>query len=53
MLKNSLKMGMYHDYVITHDGSSWFAWFEIDAEFMLEKEFKRLNDEDLNSRQKV
>jgi hypothetical protein len=53
MLKNSIKMGMYHDYIITHDGSNWFAWFEIDAESMLEKEFKRLSDEELNSRSKV
>ncbi len=53
MLKNSLKMQTYHDYVITHDGSNWYAWFEIDAEFILEKEVKRLSDEELNTRQAV
>lgn len=53
MLKNSLKMQTYHDYVITHDGSNWYAWFEIDAESILEKEVKRLSDEELNTRQAV
>jgi hypothetical protein len=53
MLRNSMKMGVYHDYVITHDGSNWFAWFEIDAESLLQKEVKRLSDEEFNSRPKV
>lgn len=50
MLRNSLKTSCYHDYYITHDGSNWFAWFEIDAEQSLEKEIQRLGNEELNSR---
>ena len=53
MLKNSLKTQMYHDYVITHDGQNWYAWFEFDAEDGLKKEIQRLANEELNSRQKV
>lgn len=50
MLRNSLKTSCYHDYYIIHDGSNWFAWFEIDAEQSLEKEIQRLGNEELNSR---
>lgn len=50
MLRNSLKTSCYHDYFITHDGSNWFAWFEVDVEQSLEKEIQRLANEELNSR---
>ena len=50
MLRNSLKTSCYHDYYITHDGSNWFAWFEVDVEQSLEKEIQRLANEELNSR---
>jgi hypothetical protein len=53
MLKNSLKTQTYHDYLITHDGQNWYAWFEFDAEDSLKKEIQRLGNEELNSRQKV
>jgi hypothetical protein len=47
MLETSLKMNCYHDYLIKHDGQFWFAWYEVDAESYLEKEVKRLADEEL------
>lgn len=50
MLKNSLKTNCYHDYVINHDGQSWFAWFEFDAEDTLTKEITRLANEEYNPR---
>lgn len=30
MLANNVKSKKYHDYVIIFDGTSWFAWYEID-----------------------
>ena len=32
MLKNSIEKKCYFDYVIVHDGSFWFAWFDWDSE---------------------
>lgn len=53
MLQNSMKTNCYHDYVINHDGQNWFAWFEFDAEPVLEKEIQRLTNEEFNSGQTV
>jgi hypothetical protein len=53
MLRNSLKTSRYHDYIITHDGTNWYAWFEFDAEDTLNKEIIRLANEELNSRSEV
>ena len=37
MLKNSIDRKCYFDYVIMHDGSNWFAWYEWDSENLIEQ----------------
>lgn len=50
MLRNNFDTSCYHDYVITHDGASWFAWYEVDAENLYTDEIKRLTDEEYRTR---
>ena len=49
MLSNSLKTATYHDYVINFDGQFWYAWFEFDAEYVINNEIKKLLNEEYNS----
>lgn len=44
MLANNIKRRCYHEYRIVHDGSNWFAWYEVEADEVLQKEFERLNE---------
>ena len=44
MLANNIKRRAYHEYRIVHDGNNWFAWYEVEADEVLQKEFERLNE---------
>lgn len=44
MLANNIKRGRYHEYRIIHNGVKWFAWYEVEADEILQKEFERLNE---------
>lgn len=43
MLKNSIEKKCYFDYIINHDGQSWFAWYDWDSDESV-KQMVELNE---------
>lgn len=37
MLKNNVKTGCYHDYVIVFAEGLWYAWYEIDLNDIIQE----------------
>lgn len=42
MIRNNLQKNAYHNYEIIHDGSFWYAWFEFDAEKLIQQEAEKV-----------
>lgn len=40
MLQNNLKTSCYHDYKIMYVEKFWFAWYELDAQNLIEEKLK-------------
>jgi hypothetical protein len=48
MLQNNIKTSCYHDYRIMNVDGFWYAWYEMDANALIEEKFRNV---DSNKRQ--